>query len=179
MNRKGIHSVPFVVNALSVVVMANALSLMSATTVNAGALSGPGVDITVEPGDIPESWTVANSAELTLDPGAQATTITLFSLGTVNINSATTSTILAQDGFVNINAGSSVVSTNNAGLTLASNFGEDSESIAIVEDSSISGFRLGVFQASGSQLTLTGSSVYGRDNGANGLVDGGVGVGNR
>nr|WP_314484565.1 autotransporter outer membrane beta-barrel domain-containing protein [uncultured Pseudomonas sp.] len=179
MNRKGIHSVPFVVNALSVVVMANALSLMSATTVNAGALSGPGVDITVEPGDIPESWTVANSAELTLDPGAQATTITLFSLGTVNINSATTSTILAQDGFVNISAGSSVVSTNNAGLTLASNFGEDSESIAIVEDSSISGFRLGVFQASGSQLTLTGSSVYGRDNGANGLVDGGVGVGNR
>ena len=179
MSRKGKQIVPFVESVLSIVILANALSLASATIVYADDLSGAGVDVTVEPGDIPESWTVANSAQLTLDPGAQATTINISSLGIVNINSATTSAILAQDGFVNISAGSSVVSTNSAGLTLASNFGEDSESVAIVEDSSITGLRLGVFQATGSQLTLTGSSVYGRDNGLNGLVDGGVGVGNR
>lgn len=179
MNDKEKLAAPFARHSLSFIVLANMLALSCAAPVYAGVLEGASDRATVNPGDTPESWTVSNKAELTVDPGGVTRNITLVNEGLVTVNNGTTGSISAQNSTVNISAGSNIVGTNLAGLSLSSKNSEDSSSVAAVVGSSISGLQSGIFQSTGSQLSLTDSSVYGRDNGLSDLGDGGVGVNNR
>lgn len=179
MNGEKQLAVPNARHSLGLIILANILALSSVAPAYAGAISGPGAGATVEPGDTPENWTVVDEAVLTVNPGGATQAIILENNGVVNITNGSTGGISARDSTVTVSAGSNIYASTGIGLTLSSLRGQDSSSIATVEGSAINGYRLGAFQATGSQLTLDGSSVYGRSDGQSGLVGGGVGIGNR
>lgn len=175
MNDKEKFATPFARQSLSSIMLA----LSCVAPVYAGVLDGAFDSATVVPGNTPESWSVSNKAKLSVDPGGVTRAISVFNEGFVTINNGTTGAINALNSTVDISAASNIFSANSAGITLSSNAFEDSSSVLTVVDSSISGLQSGVFQATGSQLSLTNSTVYGRDNGLSGIGNGGVGVNNR
>jgi len=138
-----------------------------------------GSSATVSPGDVPEDWSLTNGATLNVLPGGETGTITATRGSTVNLDQSTTTSsgiaLELQQGSTAVVTGASLTSTGDYGLLIAGSFPNGLRSQATVTNSEISGFDRGVSVAIG-DVTLSGTTVYGRDAGGTGFLNGGIGL---
>jgi autotransporter family porin len=152
---------PFVRNVLAIAIAAN---LSIPATSNAATLT-PGQSATVQPGDVPEAWTL-QGAELIINPGAGANRTTAADGSTVNVtggaithSGSTAALELSSESTAGFNAGRL---TNTAGTALSLIVSSSSlvgSRASFGNGSVINGVGSAVNMSSGSALTLSDSTI--------------------
>ncbi|WP_460045736.1 autotransporter outer membrane beta-barrel domain-containing protein [Pseudomonas sp. S2_H01] len=137
-----------------------------------------GASATVNNGDPVETWQLSNGAVLNVND-ASTLAITAVTGSTVILNA--NASVLATGRALSLNqsvaniVGTRIESTGTFGMVLATDLVGTPGTAANVSDSTVTGIARGISSAY-SSLVLSNTQVHGIDNGATGLLNGGLGL---